>query len=51
LDYKAFEYPKIQRSITSEDYIEAINWAEQYGLINLDPKSMAASDFFVKHKK
>lgn len=51
VDYKAFEYPKIQRSINAEEYIEAMSWAEQYGLINLDPKSMAVRDFFVKHKK
>jgi len=51
VDYKAYEYPKIQRSITAEEYIEAISWAEQYGLTNLDPKSLAVRDFFVKHKK
>jgi putative pyruvate formate lyase activating enzyme len=51
VDYKAFEYPKIQRSITAKEYIEAIHWAEQYGLTNLDPKSVAVRDFFVKHKR
>ncbi len=49
VDYKAFEYPKIQRSINAEEYIEAMRWAEQYGLTNLDPKSLAVRDFFVKH--
>jgi len=49
--YKAFEYPKIQRSISAGEYIEAINWAEQYGLTNLDPKSVAVRDFFIKHEK
>jgi putative pyruvate formate lyase activating enzyme len=51
VDYKAFEYPKIQRSINAEEYIEAMSWAEQYGLTNLDPKSLAVRDFFVKHEK
>jgi putative pyruvate formate lyase activating enzyme len=51
VDYKAFDYPKIQRSITAEEYIEAIRWAEQYGLTNLDPKSVAVRDFFVQHQK
>ena len=51
VDYKAFEYPKIQRTISAEEYIEAINWAEQYGLTNLDPKSVAVRDFFIKHQK
>jgi putative pyruvate formate lyase activating enzyme len=48
---KAFEYPKIQRSITAGEYIEAMAWAEKYGLTNLDPKSVAVRDFFVKHQK
>ena len=51
VDYKAFEYPKIQRSITAAEYIEAIAWAEQHGLTNLDPKSVAVRDFYVKHRK
>jgi putative pyruvate formate lyase activating enzyme len=51
VDYKAFEYPKIQRSISAGEYIEAINWAEQYGLTNLDPKSLAVRDFFMRHEK
>jgi len=51
VDYKAFEYPKIGRSITAAEYIEAIGWAEQYGLTNLDPKSLAVRNFFVRHEK
>jgi putative pyruvate formate lyase activating enzyme len=51
VDYKAFEYPKIQRSINAEEYIEAMAWAEKYGLTNLDPKSVAVRDFFIKHEK
>jgi putative pyruvate formate lyase activating enzyme len=51
VDYKAYDYPKIQRSITAEEYLEAMNWAEQYGLTNLDPKSKAVKDFFIKHEK
>jgi len=51
VDYKAFEYPKIQRTISAEEYIEAMSWAEQYGLTNLDPKSVAVRDFFIKHQK
>ena len=49
--YKAFEYTKIQRSITAEEYIEAMGWAEEFGLTNLDPKSVAVRDFYVKHQK
>ena len=50
VDYKAFEYPKIWRSITAEEYLEAMDWAEKYGLTNLDPKSTAVRDFFVRHQ-
>lgn len=49
--YKAFEYQKIQRSINAGEYIEAMGWAEQYGLTNLDPKSVAVRDLFVKYQK
>jgi putative pyruvate formate lyase activating enzyme len=49
--YKAFEFKKIQRGITAREYIEALDWAEQSGLTNLDPKSVAVRDFFVKHQK
>ena len=51
VDYKAFEYPKIWRSITADEYLEAMNWAQKYGLTNLDPKSTAVRDFFVKYQK
>lgn len=50
VDYKAYEYPQIWRSITAKEYLEAMRWAEQYGLTNLDPKSVAVKDFYAKHK-
>jgi hypothetical protein len=28
-----------------------MGWAEHYGLTNLDPKSVAVRDFFVKHQE
>ena len=37
------------RAQTADEYIEAMDWAERYGLTNLDPKSLAVRDFFVKH--
>ena len=49
VDYKAYEYPQIWRSITAKEYLEAMGWAEQYGLTNLDPKSLAVRDFYTKH--
>ena len=49
VDYKAYDYPKISRSITADEYLEAMGWAEQWGLANLDPKSVAVKDFFTRH--
>ena len=34
--YKAFEYPEISRRITREEYEEAVRWAKDAGLTNLD---------------
>jgi putative pyruvate formate lyase activating enzyme len=46
VDYKAFEYPEIARGITVEEFLEAMDWAETYGLTRLDPKSLAVRDFY-----
>jgi putative pyruvate formate lyase activating enzyme len=34
--HKAFDYPEIARRITREEYAEAVRWAEEAGLTNLD---------------
>ncbi|UCC41856.1 MAG: radical SAM protein [Candidatus Aminicenantes bacterium] len=34
-EYKAFDYPKIARRITSSEYSEALKWAKKYGLNRL----------------
>jgi len=34
--YKAFEYPKIARKITRKEYNDAVKWAKEAGLTNLD---------------
>ncbi len=46
VEYKAFEYPEISRGITVEEFLEAMDWAEKYGLTNLDPQSVALSNFY-----
>ncbi len=46
VEYKAFEYPEIARGITAQEFLEAMEWAEQYGLTNLDPKSVAVRNFY-----
>ena len=34
--YKAYDYPKISRRITKEEYKNAVNKAKDLGLTNLD---------------
>ncbi len=41
VEYKAYEYPELARGLTVEEFVEAIDWAKKYGLINLDSRSMA----------
>jgi len=48
VDYKAFEYPEIARGITVQEFLEAMDWAQEYGLTQLDPKSLRIRDFFTK---
>ncbi|MDZ4165749.1 MAG: hypothetical protein U1C55_11545 [Smithellaceae bacterium] len=40
VEYKAFEYPEIARGITVVEFLEAMEWAEKYGLTNLDRQSI-----------
>jgi putative pyruvate formate lyase activating enzyme len=35
-EYKAFDHPEISRRITDEEYRQAIQWAEDASLSNLD---------------
>lgn len=46
VEYRAFEFPEIARGITVQEYLEAMDIAERYGLTNLDPHSIAVRDFF-----
>ncbi len=41
VEYKAFEYEEIARAITTEEFVEAIEWARDAGLTNLDQRSLA----------
>ena len=49
VDYKAFDYPEIWRAITVDEYLEAMQWAHEAGLKNLDPKSLEVRNFFLKY--
>jgi len=46
VEYKAFDHPEISRGITVQEFLEAMDWAEEYGLTNLDPRSVAVRDFY-----
>ena len=46
VDYKAYEYPELARGITVREFTEAIDWAKQTGLINLDAKSLATYNVY-----
>ena len=51
VEYKAYDYPEIWRAITVDEYMEAIDWAVENGLTNLDPRSMAVYNFYAREKK
>ncbi len=44
--HRAFEYPAIARAITTNEFLEAMEWAEQAGLTNLDERSVAHREMF-----
>ena len=46
VEYKAFDYPEIARGITVQEFLEAMDWAEEAGLTNLDPQSIATRNFY-----
>ena len=50
VEYKAYEYPEIARGITVKEFLEAMDWAEKYGLNNLDPQSVALRNFY-RHRQ
>ena len=50
VEYKAFDYPEIRRGITVEEFLEAMDWAKQYGLTNLDPKSVAVWSLYDRRR-
>jgi putative pyruvate formate lyase activating enzyme len=41
VEYLAFEYEEIARAISSEEFVEAMDWALERGLTNLDERSLA----------
>jgi len=51
VEYKAYDYPEIARGITVKEFLEAMEWAENYGLNNLDPRSISVRDFYRKRER
>jgi len=51
VEYKAFEHPEISRGITVEEFLEAMDWADQQGLTNLDPHSASVNAFYRERLK
>ena len=41
VEHMAFDYETISRAITSQEYVEAMEWALQAGLRNLDQRSLS----------
>lgn len=46
VEHRAFEYPPIARAISTEEYLEALEWAEEAGLTNLDCRAEARRNVF-----
>jgi len=46
VEHRAFEYERIARSIRPEEFLEAMEWAEEAGLTNLDERSVQQRDLF-----
>jgi putative pyruvate formate lyase activating enzyme len=49
VDYRAAEFDEIARAITADEFLEAMEWAEEAGLKNLDPRSRSNRDLFRRH--
>ena len=49
-EFKAFDYPKIWRRINVREFLEAMQWAFEAGLTNLDPDSVKLWKFYTKAK-
>jgi putative pyruvate formate lyase activating enzyme len=46
VEHRAFDHPDIARAITTQEYLEAMAWAEEAGLTNLDDRSLLQRDLF-----
>ena len=49
--YRAAEFEGIGRAITPEEYLEAMGWADEAGLTNLDPRSKTTARIYRRYGK
>jgi putative pyruvate formate lyase activating enzyme len=49
--YQAADHDEIARAITAEEFLEAMAWAEEAGLRNLDPRSLTNRDLYRRYGK
>ena len=47
--WQAADYEAIGRAITAEEFLEAMDWAQQAGLTNLDPRCRANQRLFLRY--
>ncbi len=50
VEHKAYDYPEISRAITPGEFLEAMQWAEEAGLTNLDRRSLSQRDVFQRRR-
>lgn len=46
VEHKAYEYEKISRAVSQEEFAEAVKWAKEAGLTNLDQRSISRLERF-----
>jgi putative pyruvate formate lyase activating enzyme len=47
--YKAADFDEIGRGLHADEFLEAMAWAEEAGLTNLDPRSVTNRKIFKRH--
>ncbi len=50
VDHRAFDFPLINRAITAEEFLEAIDWARGAGLDNLDKRSLSQAEILRRRR-
>ena len=48
VEYKAYDYPEIARGISVREFLEAVEWAKEHALTNLDYQTKATWDRYRK---